>query len=632
MSDSLKIFGTTYNNVTGIVASDPLGNELTYTHGSSPTPTPGEDLKMVYFIDYDGAVLYSYTAAEFAELSVLPANPTHTGLTAQGWNWTLEQITAQLTAMPNQAVWVGQMYITTSGDTEFDLTFDDTDLLSPYLAFCTTGSVTIDWGDNSPTETVTGSSQIDNIFTPHTYASTGSYTLKLTPIDNAKIYFTYYNNSKSGSLFFSTGSPTDQAKTSRYYSSVVRAIRVGRRACVTVGAFANSARCVYITLPINSMYDMSGSQNYAFIGCSSLVSLTLPNSVTTLESNLCDGCASLTSVSIPSSAVRINTGGCVFSNCYSLTSVTIPSGFSGIFYNNVFSYCYSLKSISIPSGVTELRDGAFMYCQSLETVSGLNGVTAIGASVFSNCSKISSIPLSSGLLTIGNAAFQQCSNLKSISIPNTVTSIGTSVFNACWSLRTITIPSTIPLGSGSSLFYECRSLQSISLPSSSSAGSYQFAMCKSLQSVTIPSDITIIDSYCFRECSGLTQVILPSTITEIKEGAFQFCYNLREVNIPSGVTTIGSSAFYYCYTLRSLTVPATVATIKANAFNTCYGMQEYHFLATTPPTLSSTNVFSNIQTGTKIYVPYSADHSVLNAYKTATNWSTYASKIQEEPQ
>ena len=49
----------------------------------------GDDGKPVKLIDYDGTVLHSYTAAEFAALTELPANPTHTGLTAQGWNWTL---------------------------------------------------------------------------------------------------------------------------------------------------------------------------------------------------------------------------------------------------------------------------------------------------------------------------------------------------------------------------------------------------------------------------------------------------------------------------------------------------------------------------------------------------------------
>lgn len=56
-------------------------------------------------------------------------------------------------------------------------------------------------------------------------------------------------------------------------------------------------------------------------------------------------------------------------------------------------------------------------------------------------------------------------------------------------------------------------------------------------------------------------------------------------------------------------------------------------IPTTPPTLANSNVFNGMSTNYyKIYVPYSADHSILEAYKTATNWSTYAAiMVEEEP-
>jgi len=70
-----------------------------------------------------------------------------------------------------------------------------------------------------------------------------------------------------------------------------------------------------------------------------------------------------------------------------------------------------------------------------------------------------------------------------------------------------------------------------------------------------------------------------------------------------------------------------VTSIGASAFNGCYGMSEYHFKPTTPPTLANSNAFSTIPSDCIIYVPQGS----LNAYKTATNWSTYASHMQEEP-
>ena len=73
------------------------------------------EMKDVNFFDYEGTVLYSYTAAEFANLSELPSNPIHTGLTAQGWNWTLSDAKSFVASYGKLNI--GQMYITSDGKT-----------------------------------------------------------------------------------------------------------------------------------------------------------------------------------------------------------------------------------------------------------------------------------------------------------------------------------------------------------------------------------------------------------------------------------------------------------------------------------------------------------------------------------
>lgn len=112
--------------------------------------------KQVNFIDYDGTILYSYTKAEAEALTALPANPSHSGLVAQGWNWTLAQIKAQLTALPDGPVWVGQLYVTQSRATEIDVLMNDSTALSPILTITVNGTITVDWGDNSTPDEVTG--------------------------------------------------------------------------------------------------------------------------------------------------------------------------------------------------------------------------------------------------------------------------------------------------------------------------------------------------------------------------------------------------------------------------------------------------------------------------------------------
>jgi len=88
--------------------------------------------------------------------------------------------------------------------------------------------------------------------------------------------------------------------------------------------------------------------------------------------------------------------------------------------------------------------------------------------------------------------------------------------------------------------------------------------------------------------------------------------------------------------VKKLYIPETVTSISATAFAYNYYCEEIHLLPTTPPNLSSTNAFTyigrEVTGGCVFYVPYSSDHSILEAYQTATNWSTYASQMQEEPQ
>jgi hypothetical protein len=110
---------------------------------------------------------------------------------------------------------------------------------------------------------------------------------------------------------------------------------------------------------------------------------------------------------------------------------------------------------------------------------------------------------------------------------------------------------------------------------------------------------------------------------------FQNCYSLSSITVPDDVTSIGIGAFSGCYSLSNITIPDGVTSIGNNAFKNCYGVKEYHILPTSVPT-GGTTMFASLPSDCIIYVPYSADHSVLNAYGTATNWSEYATYMKEE--
>ena len=157
-----------------------------------------------------------------------------------------------------------------------------------------------------------------------------------------------------------------------------------------------------------------------------------------------------------------------------------------------------------------------------------------------------------------------------------------------------------------------------------SIGNRAFQHCYSLASVTIPDSVTSIGQEVFGNCYSLASVTIPNSVTSIGTYVFQYCYSLTSVTIPDSVTIIVAYAFAYCYSLTSVTIPDSVTTIGNDAFNSCYSLIKYDFTsATSVPTLSKTNAFTDINGICKIYVP----DALYDSWITATNWVTYADYI-----
>ena len=154
-----------------------------------------------------------------------------------------------------------------------------------------------------------------------------------------------------------------------------------------------------------------------------------------------------------------------------------------------------------------------------------------------------------------------------------------------------------------------------------SIGWYAFSGCSNLSSIEISSGVTTIGNSAFFDCSSLTSVNIPDSVTSIGGYAFSNCSSLTSVTIGSGVTNIYRLAFASCRSLISVTIPNNVTDIWDYAFNHCRSLTSITCLATTPPFLAS-NVFDDTN-NCPIYVPAES----VDAYKTATNWSRYASRI-----
>ncbi|MDB4440206.1 leucine-rich repeat domain-containing protein [bacterium] len=151
-----------------------------------------------------------------------------------------------------------------------------------------------------------------------------------------------------------------------------------------------------------------------------------------------------------------------FLYCTSLTSITIPDSVTSI-GDNAFYFCSSLTSITIPDSVTSIGDQAFYACESLTSITIPDSVTSIGGGAFESCRSLTSITIPDSVTSIGDTAFRSCTSLTSITIPDSVTSIGESAFLGCTSLTSITIPDSVT-SIGDYTFSFCTSLTSITIP------------------------------------------------------------------------------------------------------------------------------------------------------------------------
>ncbi len=290
--------------------------------------------------------------------------------------------------------------------------------------------------------------------------------------------------------------------------------------------------------------------NYAFSGCSSLTSITIPEGVTSIGSYAFSDCSSLTSITIPEGVTSI--GNNAFSDCSSLTSITIPEGVTSI-GNNAFSSCFNLISITIPESVTSIGNCAFDNCTSLKELIIGDGSTTLslgynyyysnaitGQGLFYDCPLEEvylgrNLSYSSGS-SYGYSPFYNNTKLTTLTIGDSVTSIGNNTFANCTALKKVIIEDgciTLSLGynnynssnTGQSLFYDCP-LEEVYLGrnlSYSSGSWYGYSP--------------------FYNKDALTNVAIGNEVTKIGQDAFRYCDNIHSLTIPNGVLSIGSNAF-----------------------------------------------------------------------------------------
>ena len=208
-------------------------------------------------------------------------------------------------------------------------------------------------------------------------------------------------------------------------------------------------------------------------------------------------------------------GDSAFSFRSSLISVTIPDSVTSI-GDNPFYCCEELSEIIVSPGHPYLAvtDGVLFSRPDKRLVCYPNAFT----------SESYSVP--QGIQVIGNHAFFSCESLTSVTIPDSVTNIGDSAFTGCSSLTSVTIPDSVT-SIGNHAFFSCESLTSVTIPDSiTRIGRWTFSDCKALTSVTIPNSVTSIEDCAFSNCTSLASVTIPDSVTRILFHAFLSCDSL----------------------------------------------------------------------------------------------------------
>jgi len=336
----------------------------------------------------------------------------------------------------------------------------------------------------------------------------------------------------------------------------------------TINGYIGNEKYVYIPNEIDG-YPVVNINRNAFKNCTSIVSVTIPDSVSYIGDNAFLLCKNLERIDIPDSVTYI--GSNIFDRCVSLREANIPTGLSSVPVG-MFWECISLEYIDIPENITNIGNSAFYGCTNLESINLPEAVNRIGGSAFARCERLTSIVIPDNVTEIGQDAFSYCISLESIKMPDGVKRISEGLFCECKNLNSVIMPEGVTIIDGWA-FQECANLANIDLPDSlMEIGSYAFDSCSGLGVIQIPNGVKSIGNYAFRDCVALSgNLIIPDSVENIGKGAFSGCIGFTGNLILSELLTIiGARAFYNCYELTgNLNLPESLKEIGDEAFAYC---------------------------------------------------------------
>lgn len=250
----------------------------------------------------------------------------------------------------------------------------------------------------------------------------------------------------------------------------------------------------------------------AFLGCHKLESIHIPASVTSIEPNSFQECTGLKTITVDKAnpnyraegncLIEIATG-TVLVGCSA--SVIPDDGSIKAISPVAFFQCTTLTEIRIPASVTELPRNAFKGCTALTRVEGCEGLVTVGWDAFRDCAALTEFPFVESLRVIGQQAFYNCDALTEVTLPREMETLGVEAFG------------------------DCGGLTRLELPAALAEMGFEVIGGSSLTALTIPEGYTRMNSLC-SNARDLRTVYLPITLTAIADTEFSFCYGLTDIH------------------------------------------------------------------------------------------------------
>lgn len=274
------------------------------------------------------------------------------------------------------------------------------------------------------------------------------------------------------------------------------------------------------------------------------------------------------------------------------------------------SYLLKIKEVTIPDEVTEIGNGVFSHLINLEKIILPSNLKKLGGQCFNSCTKLNNINLPESLKTLETSVFFGCTNLTSIKLPLQLFEIKDTTFYNCTNLMLAELPETIE-----------------------KLGSSTFNHCKNITLTELPKNLKVLGGSVFQGCSKITIKKIPDGVTNLNSGSYFYeCVSITEMEMPILLKyLISSSMFAYCSKLKKVkfhSIEEKFANFSYQMFYNCTSLvavllDEIDFVLP----LENVNAFANTPIANGTGYVYVKDE-LVDSYKTATNWSTYANQIK----